>query len=96
MKILYIASNYIPATGGTELSDSTLLNNLAIRKHEITVVTYATEPNEDINNPKIYRISEKDPTNFSMSLCQYNQPDVIYTSLGCSRFAIKIGNKIKL
>jgi glycosyltransferase involved in cell wall biosynthesis len=91
MNILYIASNYIPATGGTELSDSTLLNNLAKRGHDVSVVTYSDLFSDTASNPKIYRLSEKDPTNFINSLISSKNPDIIYTTLGWSRHAIRIG-----
>lgn len=96
MNILYVASNYIPATGGTEISDATLLSKLCKRGHKTTVITYADKDSIEQESSTVFRISNKNPTTTINQLCNQNKPDLIYTSLGWSRYAILLGKKSKI
>lgn len=96
MKILYIASNYIPATGGTEISDATLLRNLSKTGHKTTVITYSNVESIENYQPRVFRIAEKDPSQIIDKICRENRPDIIYTALGWSKYAIFSGKKFNI
>ena len=96
MKILYVASNYIPATGGTEISDATLLRELSKKGYETTIITYADYESVEESRPRVFRISKRDPSCKIAELCIAERPDMIYTALGWSRHAINMGKKFSI
>jgi glycosyltransferase involved in cell wall biosynthesis len=96
MNILYIASNYVPATGGTEISDATLLRELYKKGHKTTVITYADKDSIEKEGPIVFRISNKDPTQTINNILNQTKPDLIYTTLGWSRHAITSGKKFNI